>query len=135
MTPLFDTRANPKLVWAGVVVVALVLLVLPFALALPYANLFWTAVLSVLIGVIISSAFSAIVVFAQELMPGRIGMISGVFFGLAFGMGALGAALLGALADHTSIAYVYRICSFLPALGILTVFLPNIEAQGRKAAA
>jgi FSR family fosmidomycin resistance protein-like MFS transporter len=101
--------------------------VLPFTLALPYANLFWTEVLSVIIGVILASAFSAIVVYAQELVPGRVGMIAGLFFGLAFGIGGLGAAVLGALADRTGIEFVYAVCSFLPAIGILAVFLPNLD--------
>ncbi len=99
--------------------------VLPFTLLLPYANLFWTAILSVLIGGILSSAFSAIVVFAQELVPGRVGMISGVFFGFAFGMGGIAAAVLGVLADAHGIEAVYRMCSFLPILGLLTIFLPR----------
>ena len=93
----------------------------------------WTAVLTVIIGLILSSAFSTIVVFAQELVPGRVGMISGLFFGLAFGTGGLGAALLGEVADHTSIEYVYWLCSFLPAIGLLTVFLPNIERKPKAA--
>jgi FSR family fosmidomycin resistance protein-like MFS transporter len=101
--------------------------VLPFTLALPYANLFWTEVLSVIIGVILASAFSAIVVYAQELVPGRVGMIAGLFFGLAFGIGGLGAAALGAMADRTGIEFVYAVCSFLPAIGILAVFLPNLD--------
>jgi MFS transporter, FSR family, fosmidomycin resistance protein len=98
---------------------------LPFALALPYANLFWTIALTIPIGLILSSAFPAIVVFAQELMPGRVGMISGLFFGLAFGSGGMGAAALGALADHTSIEFVFKICAFLPALGLLAFLLPG----------
>jgi FSR family fosmidomycin resistance protein-like MFS transporter len=100
---------------------------LPFTLALPYANLFWTSILTVLIGVVSASAFSAILVYAQELVPGRIGMISGLFFGLAFGMAGIAAAALGHLADLTSIEYVYRVCSFLPLIGLLTAFLPDIE--------
>lgn len=106
---------------------------LPFTLALPYANLFWTSILTVLIGVITASAFSAILVYAQELVPGRIGMISGLFFGLAFGMAGIAAAALGHLADLTSIDYVYRVCSFLPLIGLLTAFLPDLEkARGRR---
>ena len=101
--------------------------VLPFTLALPYVGLTATVALSVIIGVVLSSAFSAIVVFAQELVPGKVGMISGVFFGLAFGMGGLGAALLGQLADATSIEFVYKVCAFLPAIGLLTALLPNLE--------
>jgi MFS transporter, FSR family, fosmidomycin resistance protein len=110
--------------------------VLPFTLMLPYANLFWTGVLSVVIGLILASAFSAILVYAQELVPGRVGMISGLFFGFAFGMGGLGAALLGALADRTSITFVYRVCAFLPALGLLAAWLPNVEPpRGSRAQA
>jgi FSR family fosmidomycin resistance protein-like MFS transporter len=97
-----------------------------FTLLLPHANLFWTTILSIFIGAILASAFSAILVYAQELMPGKIGMISGLFFGFAFGMGGLGSALLGALADHTSIEYVYNVCAYLPLIGLLTGFLPNI---------
>jgi FSR family fosmidomycin resistance protein-like MFS transporter len=96
---------------------------------LPYANLFWTIWLAVIIGVILSSAFSAIVVYAHELLPGKVGMVSGLFFGLAFGMGGLGSALLGRLADSTSITYVFQVCSFLPLIGLLTGFLPNIEGK------
>jgi len=99
--------------------------VLPFTLALPYANLFFTAVLTVIIGVILSSAFAAILVYAQELLPGRVGTVAGLFFGFAFGMGGLGAALLGVIADATSIEYVYRLTAFLPAIGLLGYFLPN----------
>jgi len=101
--------------------------VLPFTLALPYADLFWTGVLSVLIGLILSSAFPAIVVYGQELVPGRVGLIAGLFFGLMFGLSGLGAAALGELADRTSLAFVYQICSFLPAIGLLTAFLSDIE--------
>jgi FSR family fosmidomycin resistance protein-like MFS transporter len=101
--------------------------VLPFTLALPYASLFWTGVLTVIIGLILASAFSAILVYAQELVPGRVGAISGLFFGLAFGVAGIGAAVLGRLADATSIGFVYRVCSFLPAIGLLTAFLPNLE--------
>jgi FSR family fosmidomycin resistance protein-like MFS transporter len=100
---------------------------LPFSLALPHVGLAWTVMLAVLIGFVMSSAFSAILVFAQELVPGRIGMVSGIFFGLSFGLGGLGAALLGELADHTSIDTVYAICAWLPALGLLTWWLPDIE--------
>ncbi len=105
--------------------------VLPFTLALPYADLTWTVVLTVVIGLIFSSAFSAIVVFAQELMPGRVGMIAGIFFGFAFGAGGIAAAALGALADVTSIEYVYWLCSFMPLAGLLTVFLPRMHHKVR----
>jgi MFS transporter, FSR family, fosmidomycin resistance protein len=101
--------------------------VLPFTLILPYANLFWTGVLSVIIGFVIASAFSAILVYAQELLPGRVGTISGLFFGFAFGMGGIGAAVLGKLADATSINFVYHVCSYLPAIGLLTGLLPNLD--------
>ncbi len=106
--------------------------VLPFTLALPYADLAWTSVLAVIIGLILSSAFSAIVVYGQELAPGKVGMIAGLFFGFAFGMGGLGAALLGALADATSIELVYKLTAFLPALGVLAAFLPNLKAATGK---
>ncbi len=119
--PMGDRYGRRLVIWVSI------LGVLPFTLLLPYANLFWTTVLSVVIGLVLSSAFSAILVFAQELVPGKIGMISGLFFGLAFGMGGLGAAVLGVLADHTSIDFVYKICAYLPALGLLAYFLPRIE--------
>ena len=96
---------------------------------LPHVNLFWTGVLSVIIGMILASAFSAILVYAQELVPGRVGTISGLFFGFAFGMGGIGAALLGQLADATSIETVYQVCAFLPLIGLLTAFLPTIERR------
>ena len=101
----------------------------PFALLLPYVNLFWTDVLMIIIGIIISSAFPAIIVYAQELLPKKIGMVSGLFYGYAFGMGALGSACLGILADHTSIQYVYTICSYLPLIGIICYFLPNLKTK------
>ena len=107
---------------------------LPFTLALPHVNLFWTGVLSVIIGLILASAFSAILVYAQELVPGKVGMISGLFFGLAFGVAGIGAALLGRLADHTSIEFVYHLCAYLPALGLLTAWLPNLETGAPAAA-
>jgi FSR family fosmidomycin resistance protein-like MFS transporter len=119
--PLGDRIGRKYIIWGSI------LGVLPFTLLLPYANLFWTGILSILIGLILSSAFSAIVVYAQELIPGKVGMISGLFFGLAFGVAGLGAALLGILADHTSITFVYHVCSFLPLIGLLTAFLPNLE--------
>jgi FSR family fosmidomycin resistance protein-like MFS transporter len=117
--PIGDRIGRKYVIWISI------LGVLPFTLALPYANLFWTGVLSVLIGLILASAFSAILVFATELVPGRVGMIAGLFYGLSFGMGGLGAAVLGHVADLTSIETVYRICSFLPAIGLLTYFLPH----------
>ena len=108
---------------------------LPFTLALPYVDLTWTAVLTVIIGLIIASAFSAIVVFAQELLPGRVGLVAGLFFGLAFGVGGVGAAVLGEVADWKGIDFVYMVCSFLPAFGLVTVFLPNMPgSRGRRRA-
>jgi FSR family fosmidomycin resistance protein-like MFS transporter len=119
--PIGDRVGRKYVIWASI------LGVLPFTLLLPYANLFWTGVLSVVIGLILSSAFSAILVYAQELVPGRVGMISGLFFGLAFGIAGLGAVLLGTLADRTSIGFVYRLCAFLPLIGLLAGALPNLE--------
>lgn len=124
--PVGDRIGRKYVIWWSIVGV------LPFTLLLPYANLFWTTILSVLIGLILASAFSAILVYAQELVPGRVGMISGLFFGFAFGMGGVGAALLGELADATSINLVYSVCSFLPLIGLLTGFLPDLEKRGLK---
>jgi MFS transporter, FSR family, fosmidomycin resistance protein len=118
--PLGDRFGRKYVIWFSI------LGALPFTLALPYAGLFASAILTVFIGFIISSASSSIIVFAQELMPHRFGMISGVFFGFAFGFGGLGAAVLGKLADHTGIAFVYQVCAFLPAIGLLAVFLPKL---------
>ena len=109
------------------VILGSILGVLPLTLLLPYANLFWTVALSVPIGLILASAFSAIIVYAQDLVPGRTGVISGLFFGFAFGMGGVGASGLGILADHTSIALVMKVCAFLPAIGLLGIFLPRIK--------
>jgi FSR family fosmidomycin resistance protein-like MFS transporter len=119
--PVGDRIGRKYVIWISI------LGVLPFTLALPYANLLWTGILTVIIGLVLASAFSAIVVFAQELVPGRVGAVSGLFFGFAFGAGGVGAALLGQLADATSMTFVFKLCSFLPALGLLTAFLPNIE--------
>jgi len=124
--PIGDRIGRKYVIWVSI------LGVLPFTLALPYANLFWTAILTVIIGLVLASAFSAILVYAQELLPGRVGMISGMFFGFAFGMGGIGAAVLGKLADTTSIGFVYKTCSYLPAIGLLTAFLPDIEAGRRR---
>jgi FSR family fosmidomycin resistance protein-like MFS transporter len=121
--PIGDRIGRKYVIWCSI------LGVLPFTLALPFANLFWTSVLTVIIGLVLASAFSAILVYAQELVPGRVGAISGLFFGLAFGVAGIGAALLGRLADSTSITFVYRLCAFLPAIGLLTAFLPNLESQ------
>jgi MFS transporter, FSR family, fosmidomycin resistance protein len=118
--PLGDRFGRKYVIWFSI------LGALPFTLALPYAGLYASAVLTVLIGLIISSATASIIVFAQELMPHRFGMISGVFFGVAFGIGGLGAAVLGEVADHTGIAFVYQICAFLPAIGLLAIFLPKM---------
>lgn len=123
--PIGDRFGSRAVIWFSI------LGVIPFALALPYANLFWTAVLVVVIGFIFSSAFSAIVVFAQELVPGRVGLIAGVFFGFAFGFGGLGAAVLGIFADREGIEFVYRVCSYLPLLGLLTVLLPRLPGSAR----
>ena len=118
--PVGDRFGRKLVIWCSI------LGVLPFTLILPYASLWWTSVLSVLIGLILASAFSAILVYAQELMPGRIGAVSGLFFGFAFGLGGIGAAILGKLADLTSIDFVYHVCAYLPAIGILTAFLPDL---------
>jgi FSR family fosmidomycin resistance protein-like MFS transporter len=121
-----DRFGRKYVIWFSILGVA------PFTLMLPYANLFWTISLAAIIGVILSSAFSAIVVYAHDLLPGKVGMVSGLFFGLAFGMGGLGSALLGMLADHTSIKYVFELCAFLPLIGIFTGFLPNIEGRRKR---
>jgi FSR family fosmidomycin resistance protein-like MFS transporter len=120
--PIGDRIGRKPVIWVSI------LGVLPFTLALPHANLFWTAMLTIVIGVTIASAFTAILVYAQELMPGNIGLVSGIFFGFAFGMGGIGAAVLGKVADLTSVAYVYHICSFLPAIGLLAAFLPRTKS-------
>ncbi|HEY5081080.1 MAG TPA: MFS transporter [Bauldia sp.] len=126
--PLGDRFGRKYVIWASI------LGILPFTLALPHVGLVATVVLTAIIGAGLASAFPAILVFAQELMPGKIGTVSGIFFGLAFGMGGLGAAALGALADRTSIVFVYQVTAFLPVIGLLTIFLPNIEGpRSRKA--
>jgi len=124
--PIGDRIGRKYVIWCSI------LGVLPFTLALPYVGLFWTGILSVVIGLVLASAFSAIVVYAQELVPGRVGMISGLCYGFAFGVAGLGAALLGELADVTSINHVYHVCSYLPAVGLLAAFLPNIEVSRRR---
>ena len=121
--PIGDRVGRKWVIWVSI------LGVLPFTMALPYANLPWTAVLTVIIGLVLASASSTIIVYAQELIPGKVGLINGLFFGLAFGLGGLGAAVLGWLIDQTSITFVYRLCAYLPALGLLTVFLPDIERR------
>jgi FSR family fosmidomycin resistance protein-like MFS transporter len=126
--PFGDRYGQKAMIWFSIVGV------LPFTLALPYANYEWTIILTILIGLILSSAFSNIVVFAQELVPGRVGMIAGIFFGFAFGMGGIAAALLGIIADMKGIEFVFHICSYLPLLGLLTVFLPNMKDAAKKQA-
>ncbi|NTV09676.1 MAG: MFS transporter [Zoogloea sp.] len=125
--PIGDRIGRKRVIWVSILGIA------PFTLALPYVGLVWTGVLSVVIGFVLASAFSAILVFAQELIPGRVGTVSGLFFGFAFGMGGIGAAVLGNLADRHGIEFVYRLCAFLPLLGMLTAFLPETrhEAAGR----
>jgi MFS transporter, FSR family, fosmidomycin resistance protein len=120
---LGDRFGRKYVIWGSILGVA------PFTLMLPYANLFWTGALTVVIGAILASAFSAILVYAQELVPGKVGTISGLFFGFAFGMGGVGSAALGRLADHTSINFVFLVCSFLPLIGLLTAFLPNLSKR------
>ena len=124
--PVGDRIGRKYVIWISILGVA------PFSLLLPHANLLWTSVLSVFIGVILSSAFSAILVYAQELVPGKVGMIAGLFFGLAFGMGGVGSAVLGYLADHTSIGYVFQVCAYLPLIGLLTGLLPDVEKSRRR---
>jgi MFS transporter, FSR family, fosmidomycin resistance protein len=121
--PIGDRIGRKKVIWFSIVGAA------PFALMLPYASLFWTGILTVVIGLIIASAFSAILVYAQDLLPGRVGMVAGMFFGFSFGLGGLGAAALGELADWTSIDTVYRVCSFLPLIGLLTALLPDLHRR------
>jgi FSR family fosmidomycin resistance protein-like MFS transporter len=106
---------------------------LPFTLALPFADLFWTGVLTMVIGLLMASAFPAILVYAHELIPGRVGLVSGMFFGLAFGLGGLGAALMGVIADAHGIEFIYKLCSYLPALGLVAFLLPNFNAPASKA--
>ena len=128
--PVGDRIGRKIVIWVSILGVA------PFTLMLPHANLFWTAVLVVIIGAVLASAFSAIVVYAQELVPGKVGMIAGLFFGLSFGMGGLGAAALGRLADATSIGYVYQVCAYLPLLGVVAILLPKMgQARLRGVAA
>jgi FSR family fosmidomycin resistance protein-like MFS transporter len=121
--PLGDRFGRKYVIWLSILGAA------PFTMMLPYVSLFWTTVLAVITGVIIASAFSAILVYATDLVPGKVGTIAGLFFGLAFGLGGLGSAVLGNLADHTSIGFVFRVCAFLPLLGIITGFLPNVESR------
>jgi FSR family fosmidomycin resistance protein-like MFS transporter len=125
--PIGDRIGRKTVIWCSI------LGVLPLTMLLPYASLFWTSVLSVLVGLGLASAFPAILVYAQELVPGRVGMISGLFFGFAFGMGGIGAAILGRIADATSILFVYKICAYLPAIGLLAGFLPNMSHKADPA--
>jgi MFS transporter, FSR family, fosmidomycin resistance protein len=118
--PIGDRIGRKAVIWGSIVGV------IPFTLALPYVDLFWTGILTVVIGLTLASASSAIIVYALDLMPGRVGMVSGMFFGLSFGLGGVGAAVLGVLADMTSIDTVYRVCAFLPLIGLLTALLPNL---------
>jgi len=121
--PIGDRIGRKAVIWASIFGV------LPFTLLLPHANLFWTGILSVPIGIILASAFPAIVVYAQELMPTRVGAVAGLFFGLAFGLGGIGAAALGELADATSIMFVFQLCAFLPAIGLLAALLPPMRKR------
>jgi FSR family fosmidomycin resistance protein-like MFS transporter len=121
--PIGDRIGRKRVIWFSILGVA------PFTMMLPYVDLLWTGIFSFLIGLILASAFSAILVFAQELMPGRVGAVSGLFFGFAFGMGGIGAAVLGGLADRYGIEFVYRMCAFLPLLGTIAAFLPNIRRR------
>ena len=123
--PVGDRFGRKYVIWVSILGVA------PFTLLLPHVGLTMTVVLSVVIGLILSSAFSAILVYAQELLPGRVGLVAGLFFGFAFGMGGIGSAVLGDLADHTSLVFVYKVCAFLPLIGLLAGFLPNLEKKGR----
>jgi FSR family fosmidomycin resistance protein-like MFS transporter len=126
--PVGDRFGRKIVIWFSILGVA------PFTLALPFANLGWTVVLTVFIGAILASAFSAILVYAQDLLPGNVGLVAGLFFGLAFGIAGVGSALLGRLADHTGIDHVYHICSFLPLIGLLTVFLPELDSRHAEVA-
>ena len=124
-----DRIGRKRVIWVSILGVA------PFTLLLPFVDLMWTGILSFVIGLILSSAFSAIVVFAQELMPGKVGAVSGLFFGFAFGIGGISAAVLGGLADRHGIEFVYRICAYLPLLGVVAAFLPDIEHRGHRGGA
>lgn len=123
--PIGDRVGRKAVIWVSILGVA------PFSVLLPYANLFWCGVLSAIIGLIMASAFSAILVYAQELVPGKVGLMAGLFFGLAFGLGGIGSAVLGALADHHGLPFVFTVCSYLPLIGLLTAFLPNLGARTR----
>jgi FSR family fosmidomycin resistance protein-like MFS transporter len=124
--PIGDRVGRKYVIWFSILGAA------PFTLLLPHVNLFWTSFLSVIIGFILASAFSAILVYAQELLPGKVGLVSGLFFGFAFGMGGIGSAVLGNLADHTSINFVFQVCAFLPLIGLLTALLPNVKVRDKN---
>ncbi len=124
--PLSDRFGRKYIIWFSILGVS------PFTILLPYANLFWTTILTILIGVILASAFPTILVYAQELLPGKVGMIAGLFFGFAFGIAGIGSVVLGELADQTSINYVYQVCSFLPLIGLITWLLPNLETERKS---
>jgi FSR family fosmidomycin resistance protein-like MFS transporter len=126
--PIGDRYGRKIVIWFSILGTA------PFTLVLPFANLAGTIVLSVFIGIILASAFSAILVYAQDLLPGKVGLVAGLFFGFAFGIAGIGSALLGRLADHTSMEYVYRVCSFLPLIGLVTMFLPDLDTRHTPAA-
>jgi FSR family fosmidomycin resistance protein-like MFS transporter len=126
--PVGDRIGRKLVIWISILGMA------PFALLLPHANLFWTVILSVCNGLILASAFPAILVYATELLPGKVGTIAGLFFGFAFGLGGIASALLGKLADATSLFFVMQVCSFLPLIGLLTVFLPNLKTHGQEIA-
>ncbi|HLP01238.1 MAG TPA: MFS transporter, partial [Opitutaceae bacterium] len=121
--PLGDRFGRKRVIWFSILGVA------PFTLALPHANAFWTVVLTVPIGLILASAFPAILVYGQELLPGKVGLVAGLFFGFAFGVAAIGAALLGRLADHAGIGFVYNVCAFLPLIGLVAAFLPDLHRR------
>jgi FSR family fosmidomycin resistance protein-like MFS transporter len=123
--PVGDRFGRKYVIWISILGVA------PFTLALPWVGLAGTVILAAIIGVILASAFSAIIVYAQELLPGKVGLIAGLFFGFAFGVAGVGSAFLGKLADHTSIEFVFRVCSFLPLIGLVTAFLPNLDRPRR----
>jgi MFS transporter, FSR family, fosmidomycin resistance protein len=127
--PISDKIGRRPMIWISI------LGALPFTLMLPYANLFWTTVLTIVIGLLMASAFPAILVYAHELMPGRVGRVSGMFFGFAFGLVGLGAAVMGRIADVHGIAFVYHLCSYLPAIGLVVWLLPNLEQNPAQRAA
>jgi FSR family fosmidomycin resistance protein-like MFS transporter len=124
--PIGDRFGRKYVIWFSILGTA------PFSLLMPHANLFWTCVLSIIIGFVLSSDFSAILVYAQELLPTKVGLISGLFFGLAFGIAGVAAAILGNVADHHGIEYVYKFCAYMPLLGFVAIFLPNVKPHRAK---